>query len=517
MNKLAQLQKENEALKLKVKQLELLNNWYIEELKLKNKEKFGSSSEKADESQLSLFDLFNEAETLQEPVMQEPAEEEILVPAHKRKKRKPGEYFKNLPVEVIEYKLNEEEQVCDTCGNPLSEMTKEIRRELKVIPASISVVEHVTYLYSCRTCDKEGTSSFIKKADSPKALFPKSIASPSVLAYISNQKYCNAMPLYRQEQDWKRLGVNLSRQNLSNWTLKAANLLSPLAQAMKEQMLKEEILHADETVVEVLQEPGKAATSKSYMWLYRTSQMTEYPVIYYDYQVGRSGIFPKQFLKDWQGTYLHCDGYAGYKQLGGITLCGCLVQAKRKFHEASVANPNNEDAKKGEAYLRKLFALESKADKQAYGLEDRLELRNAESKKILDDFYTFITELSKKTLPQSLLGKAITHAQNQKEYLCNFLKDSRIQLSNNLAEQAIKNFVIGRKNWLFSNTQNGGRGSALIYSVIQTAIENKCSPFPYLEYVFEEMQKNPEVDIAKLLPWSEDIPSKVKINLSQES
>ena len=167
-------------------------------------------------------------------------------------------------------------------------------------------------------------------------------------------------------------------------------------------------------------------------------------MIIYDYQVGRSGEYVKTFLKDWKGQYLHCDGYSGYKKLENVTLCGCLVHAKRKFHEAWQAGQNNEDAKKGEAYIQELFAIESKADKLNYTAEQRLELREEESKKKLDEFYSWIDEISTKTLPQSLLGKAITYAQNQKEYLSNFLKDGRIQLSNNLAEQSIKMFVIGR-------------------------------------------------------------------------
>lgn len=171
------------------------------------------------------------------------------------------------------------------------------------------------------------------------------------MAYIMNQKYTNAMLLYRQEQEFKRYGIQLTRQDLSNWTIKGAMLLKPLFEALKQELLTNELLHADETTVEVLNEPGRNATSKSYEWLYRTTKNAERPVIIYDYQVGRSGEYVKAFLKEWKGTYLYCDGYSGYKKLENITLCGCLVHAKRKFHEAWQAGQSNEEAKKGETYI----------------------------------------------------------------------------------------------------------------------------------------------------------------------
>ena len=486
MNLLEQKQLEIEALKSKLKaqeeklaSLEKLNQWYIEQLKLRQQKKFGASSEKAGQDQISIadvfFDLFNEAEVLREPIAAEP-DVIAVIPEHKRKKSKRGSKFDTLPVETEEYKLSDNEKVCDVCGGPLTEMKKEIRKELVIIPAQVKVIEHVTYVYSCRNCDKEGTVGFIKSAESPKALIPKSVVSPSIMAYIMNQKYTNAMPLYRQEQEFKRYGIQLTRQDLSNWTIKGAMLLKPLFEALKQELFTNELLHADETTVEVLNEPGRNATSKSYEWLYQTTKNAERPVIIYDYQIGRSGEYVRAFLKEWKGTYLHCDGYSGYKKLENITLCGCLVHAKRKFHEAWQAGQSNEEAKKGETYIQKLFVLENKADELKYTDDERLQLRKTESKKVLDEFYTWIGEVTPKTLPQSLLGKAITYVQNQKEYLSNFLKDGRIQLSNNLAEQSIKMFVIGRKNWLFSNTPNGASSSSIIYSIIQTAIANELKP-----------------------------------------
>lgn len=496
----------------KIKSLEKLNSWYIEQLKLKAKEKFGASSEKADANQISLFDLFNEAETLREPISAEP-ELETVIKEHRRKKSKRGNKFDDLPIELIEYKLNDDELTCDKCGSPLTVMKKETRKELVIIPAEAKLIEHVTYSYSCRNCDKNGTEGNIKEAPHPKALIPKSFVSASSLAYILNQKYTMALPLYRQEQEFKRLGFEISRQNLSNWVIKGAAILEPLYLELKKQMLQEELLHADETTLEVLNEPGRNTTSKSYVWVYRTSAYTSTPVIMYEYTVGRSRNFAKEFLKDWKGKFLHCDGYAGYKKLEGITMCGCLVHAKRKFHEALVANPNSEYAKTGEQYIQKLFAVEDYATEKGMSIDERLVLKKEKSKIIFEEFYCWISEIEPKTLPQSLVGKAITYAINQKEYLGSFLSDGRIQLSNNLCEQMVKPFVIGRRNWLFSNTQNGATSSTIIYSIIQTAIANDLKPAKYLEYLFTRVQTGD--DIQLYTPWSNQIPEYCKNKKSQ--
>lgn len=340
-SRIADLEAKNSSLKELNSSLEKLNDWYIEQFKLLQKKKFGRSSEKDSDDQLSFFDLFNESETLREPIVIEPKEDEIFVSSYKKRKRKRGENFSGLPVETIEYKLEDEEKVCDNCASPLTDMKKEVRKELVIIPAQVKLVEHVTHVYSCRACDKEGVSSFIKTADSPKALIPKSMVSPSLLAHLQHEKYVMATPFYRQEANYTRLGINLSRQNLSNWDMAGAKILKPLYELIKKELLSHELLHADETVLEVIHEPGRETKGKSYMWLYRTSNDTNRQVVIYDYQMGRSGDHAKAFLKDWQGTYLHCDGYGGYKKLKEVTLCGCLVHAKRKFHEAFIGGQSN--------------------------------------------------------------------------------------------------------------------------------------------------------------------------------
>ncbi|GMO03712.1 IS66 family transposase [Lachnoanaerobaculum sp. JCM 36186] len=490
-----------------IAKLKKLNNWYMEQLKLKAREKLGKSSEKAIDGQLSLFDVFNEAETFREPIQGESPQERII-PEHKRRKAKGGSKFNDIPVEVVEYKLDDREQICDNCHRPLTVMKKEIRKELVIVPAEVKVIEHVTYVYSCINCDKNGESGFIKIAPHPKALIKKSVVSPSFMSYIMNQKYTLALPLYRMEQEFKMLGFEISRQNLSNWIIKGANILKPIYEQIKLSLLNETLLHADETVLEVLHEPGKEAGSKSYVWVYRTSHYNTHPAVVYEYTLGRSGDYAKEFLADWNGTYLHCDGYVGYKKLVGKMLCGYLVHAKRKFHEAYEINKSNEYAKQGETYLRKLFQLETKADEVELSLREHLEMRQTKSKQVLDELYSWISQIESKILSKSLIGKVITYVINQKEYLENFLKDGRIQLSNNLAEQSVKPFVIGRSNWLFANTPNGANASTMIYSIIQSAILNNLIPQKYLTFVFDIIQSGR--DASSLVPWSDEIPESCK-------
>jgi transposase len=516
MQTLALLEKENTALKARVQELEALNNWYMEQLKLSRQKQFGQSSESSKRDDLEQLNLFNEAEADRQPFVAEPEVETI---SYQRKKNRRGENIKSLPVEVIEYKLPEDEQACPKCGDLLHIMSKEVRKELTIVPAKVKVIEHVNYVYSCRNCEKTNIETPIITANAPKALLPKSMVSAELMAYIMSQKFVNAMPLYRQEQEFKRLGVTLSRQNLSNWVIKGAALLSPLLTKLKKELLTRNLLHADETTLEVLCEPNRPAQTISYMWLYRTSGDTDHPVVLYDYQEGRSGRFAKEYLTGFSG-YLHTDGWHGYHKLeeSGVTLCGCWAHAKRKFHEALVGavtkQPDSKEAV-GLAYCNQLFSIEKKAEKMTP--KERHELRQKEAQPILEEFYKWIEACWSNTLPQSLLGKALTYAQNQKKYLTTYLADGRIEISNNRAERSIKPFVIGRKNWLFCNTPGGATSSAAVYSLIQTAIENGLNPQPYLEHVFRQIQYPDTLDIEKMLPWSEEIPATCKMPVKKSS
>ena len=505
------LQKENQALKARVQELELLNKWYMEQLKLSRQKQFGASSERSQHEDVAQLNLFNEAEAERHSFIPEPEVETLIIAQPKKSKR--GEKYKSLPVEVIEYRLSEAEQACPSCNNVLHEMSKEVRKELTIIPATVKIIEHVRYVYSCRHCESNEIKTPVLTAPAPKALLPKSMVSPQLLAYIMTQKFVNAMPLYRQEQDFKRLGVQLPRQNLSNWIIRGTALLTPLLDTLKSKLLAHELLHADETELEVLCEPGRLAQTKSYMWLYRTSGDTTTPIVLYDYQEGRSGEYAKKYLATYKG-YLQTDGWHGYKKLEeqGITLCGCWAHARRKFKEALtiIPKPSSEQLEQvGIIYCDQLFSLEKKTEKLT--IEERATFRQEKIKPVLEELFTWMETCTPQPLPQSLLGKAFTYVQNQKKYLLTFLQDGRIELSNNRAERSIKPFVIGRKNWLFCNTPGGAQSSAAVYSIIQTALENGLKPLEYLSYIFTQIQHNETIAIQQLLPWAEEIPAHCKL------
>lgn len=504
-DKYAILEQQNEELTAKLK-------WYEEQFRLSQEKRFSPSSEKTDSNQLSIF---NEAEKESRPNKEEPKLEEITYKRRKGKGLK-KQSFEDLPVEIIEYRLDQEEQICPACDHSLHEMSKEIRKELKIVPAQVKVVEHVRYVYACRQCEKDNTSTPIITANMPKPVLKGSFVSPSLMAYIMHRKYSEAVPLYRQEQQFINFGIDISRQNLANWVIHGANhWLKLLYDRLHTYLLKEKVVHADETTMQVLDEKGKKPTSKSYMWLYATGSFG--PQIYlYDYQPSRAKKHPKIFLDGFKG-YLQTDGYAGYNAVKDVTLVGCLAHARRGFTDALKALPKECDisrtnAKEGIDFCNKLFSIERTL--KELSAEERYEKRLEQSKPVLEAFLLWLNIKQKQVLPKSSLGKAVKYCLNQWTKLEAYLLDGKLEISNNRAERAIKPFVIGRKNWLFSKSPHGATSSGIIYSIIETAKSNNLNPFYYLSYLFEKL---PNIDtdsveqLDELLPWSESIPDQCKI------
>jgi len=489
--------------------------WYEEQFRLSRQKRFGASSEKTPPEQLNLF---NEAEDIAAPdnKVQEPDIETIT---YQRKKKQAGQRedkLKDLPVDIIEYRLPEEEQICPCCQGKLHEMSTQVRQEIKVIPAQAVVVKHVQYIYACRRCEKENTSTPIIKAEMPNPILPGSLASASMLAYIMDQKYTVSLPLYRQEQQLSRLGIELSRQTMANWLLAAADpWLKLIYDRMHEHLVAKDILHADETTLQVLKEPGRPAQTKSYMWLYRTGRDGP-PIVLYEYQTTRASKHPERFLSGFKG-YLQTDGYSGYDQLTGIIPVGCWAHARRKFTEALKALPPEQKDKPvaasiGLDYCNRLFAIEQQLKYMSN--QERYEKRLEHAEPILDEFHAWLKRQKQHVLPKSAFGQAITYCLNQWDELNHYLLDGRLEIDNNRAERSIKPFVIGRKNFLFSNTPRGAIGSAIIYSIIETAKENNLKPYNYLVYLFEQL---PNVDtrdknvLDSLMPWSDSLPEECRI------
>ena len=487
-------------------------SWYEEQFRLSQKSRFGRLSEQSDESQ---FQIFNEAEAearLSEP---EPVLEEITY-RRRKSKGKRDEQLKELPVERQEYRLPADEQFCPSCNGELHEMSTETRREIKIIPAEAVLVEHVSYVYSCRRCEREEVAIPVITTPMPKPPLPGSLASPSAIAHIMTAKYVDGLPLYRQEKSLSRLGIELSRQTMANWMIKASECwLEPLYERMHELLLERDILHSDETPLQVLHEEGREAKQKSYMWLYRTGR-EEPAIVLYDYRTTRASKHPSRFLEGFNG-YLHVDGYSGYNGLKDITLVGCWAHARRQFDEALKALPKDKQnadvaARHGLNFCNRLFALERELKNVSD--EERYRQRLKRGQPITGEFKAWLDYQRPRVLPKSAFGQAVGYCLNQWDKLLAYLADGRLELDNNRSERSIKPFVVGRKGWLFSNTPRGAKASATIYSIVETAKENGLNPFTYLIYLFEQM---PNVDVKEqnvldeLLPWSDSLPYKCRI------
>ena len=497
---------EYDALNGQISELSHQVQYLLEQMRLARKKQYGSSSEQSKYDGGEQLSLFNEAEFFAD---ESPEPELTEVEKHYRKKRSETKDClpENLPVETVECFLPEDEQSCPKCSGPLHIMGKEVvRRELKIIPASVSVVEYVRYTYSCRSCEKNGIDVPVMKAPVKKPVIKGGFASPEAVAHIATQKFVMASPLYRQEKELNRSGIMLSRQTMSNWLLKSAgDWLRPIYNRLHELLLQRAVLHADETTLQVLHEDGKKAQAKSYMWLYRTSGDTDRPIVLYDYRPDRKARNAEEFLDGFSG-YLHADGYQGYHKLpGNIVVVGCWAHARRKFDEALKALPEGErdgsTAMAGKRYCDKLFAIEEKL--KSLSPEERFDERRKQEEPVLDEFLLWLK--AQKAAPKSGLGKAVYYCTEQWPYLAHYLLDGRLELSNNRAERSIKPFVIGRKNFLFANTPRGADGSAVMYSIIETAKENGLDPYGYLAYIFREapnMDLNNEDEFARLLPWN---------------
>lgn len=469
----------------------------MEQLKLSKHRKFGSSSEQTGDQ----MSLFNEAEQIADTATPESEVSEVKAHYRKRTRLTTDKLPEDLPVEVVVHELPESECVCPDCGHALHKMGEDYREELKIIPAKAVIVRHVRHVYSCRDCETNSCRVPIVKAEMPNPVIKGGFASPEAIAHIAVQKFVMGSPLYRQEQEWVGNGILLSRQTMSNWLIKAAkDWLEPIYEEMKRQICEQKVLHADETTLQVLCEDGKPAQSKSYMWLYRTSGESKRQIVLYDYQKDRKWTHPDTFLKKFSG-YLHADGYEGYHKLPErITIVGCWAHLRRKFDEAMKSLPKDKQALslavEGVGWCNKLFHLE----KQFIQLsaEERKEERDRLSKPLMDDFFAWADSLG--ALPKSLLGKAVYYSQNQRKYLRAWLLDGRLEISNNRAENSIRPFVMGRKNWLFSNTPNGAKASAIFYSLIVSAKENGLVPYEYLAKVFAEAPNG--ANLENLMPWN---------------
>ena len=481
------------------------------------KKLFASSSEKTKKDTFpGQMDLFNEAEAAADPSVPEPTLEEAVGGYH-RKAKKPKatreEILAGLPVIEVPCTVADEDRNCPYCNTPMEVIGKKVvREELRIIPAKVERVQYVQEVLGCPECKKDG-ASVIVGAETPSPLLKHSLASPSTVAYVMCQKYVNSVPLYRQEADWKQLGVKLSRATLANWVIKCGiDYMEPVYGHLHQCLLERDIIHADETPCQVLKEDGKTAQSRSYMWLYGSGNDGLPPIRLYDYQPSRGGYHAEEFLKGFSG-YLICDGFSGYNKLKGVIRCGCLAHMRRYWKEAlpgkTRKSSDKTPAEIGLDYCNQLFELEKEyADLDADTRKaERLETEPA----IWEAYWSWLETVN--PAGGSRLAKAVTYAKNQKPYMENYLLDGRCSISNNIAENIARPYAVGRKNFLFHDTVKGARASAIIYSLVETAKLNNLNIYAYLETVLLYMPdyKNEPEGIEELMPWSEMIQQRCQI------
>lgn len=456
---------------------------------------FGRKSEQTADAVTPQLALFNEVESIVEPV-DEASDEEVVAPTKRRGKRKP--LPADLPrVEVI-HELHEHELTC-VCGCRKHTIGEEVSEQLEIVPMQIRVIKHIRKVYACRDCETAPVT-----ADKPAQVIEKSMASPSVLAMLLTTKYVDGLPLHRFEKVLGRHGMDIPRQTLARWVIQCGEHLQPLLNLMRDRLLESRVIHCDEARVQVNKEPDREPASQSWMWV-QTGGPPNQSVVLFDYSTSRAQEVPTRLLEGYRG-YLMTDDYAGYNALGtqaGVERLGCWAHARRKFVEAQKVQPKGKTGRADVALnlINKLYGIE-RALKEGSD-EQRYEARQQNSVPVLTQLHTW----TEKTLPhvtaQNALGKAISYLASNWQKLVRYTEAGFLPIDNNAAERAIRPFVIGRKNWLFSDTPKGAKSSAQLYSLVDTAKANGQEPYAWLRHALERLPLATSVeDYEALLPWN---------------
>ena len=494
-----------------LQRLQKITDLLSEEVKNLKAVRFGRSTEKdLTGDQLFIAEAFNEAEALASEETEEPAIEEITYRRRKHSGKKDAD-LSAYPVEVIAHEIPEDE-LTELFPDGYDRFPDEVYKTLEYHPATFTVLEHHIAVY-------HGKNGQIRRAEHPVELLPHSIAAPSLAAGIMNAKYVNALPLYRIEQELGRQGLDLSRQVMANWMIRLSErYLTLMTDRLKTELLAHRVIHADETPVKVSKD-GRKAGSESRMWVYRSNEKDDHPVILYDYRKTRKTDHLKQFLEGFCGSIVS-DGYVSYQKLerdwpSQITACGCWAHCRRKF--AEIIKSSSGSDKKKPKYTLSSYAVSQIAN--IYHLDNQLKDMSAEERKkerdltirpIVESFFAWAQEHRPEVTKGSNIGKALDYALNQKDYLTRFLDDPDIPLDNNAAERAIRPFVIGKKNWHLIDTINGAKASAVIYSLAETAKANELKPYEYFKHLLTEIPKHMNDTDLKflndLLPWSDRLP-----------
>ena len=459
---------------------------------------FGRKSEQGTDPDSPQLAMFNEAESLAEaaPEVATDEAEEVVAPTPRRGKRRP------LPAELprieVLHELPEHELIC-ACGCRKHVIGEDTSEQLEIVPMQIRVIRHIRKTYGCRGCEAAPVT-----ADKPAQLIEKSVASPSLLATLLTAKYVDGLPLHRFEQVLSRHGLELSRQTLARWVIQCGQQLQPLLNLLRDRLLDSRVIHCDETRVQVLKEPDRDPCSQSWMWV-QTGGPPDKPVILFDYSSSRAQEVPLHLLAGYRG-YLMTDDYAGYSAVAaqdGVERLACWAHARRKFIDAQKVQPKGKTGRADIALglINKLYGIEREL--KAASDDVRQAGRQQHSVPLLAQLRAWLEKTQPQVTAHNALGKALGYLASNWSRLERYVEAGFLPIDNNAAERAIRPFVIGRKNWLFSDTPRGATASAQLYSLVETAKANGQEPYAWLRHVLERLPQATVVeDYEALLPWN---------------
>ncbi|MEN6440551.1 MAG: IS66 family transposase, partial [Syntrophobacter sp.] len=403
--------------------------------------------------------------------------------------------------------------VC-ACGAVLSKIGEEVCEKLDIIPAKIQVIRHIRPKYACKNCEGvESNGPTVLIAPPPAQIIPKGMATPGLLAHVAVSKYGDALPLYRQEKIFERYGIEISRSTMAGWMMMVAQSSAPVMDVLYKGLLAGPLINVDETPVQVLKEPGRENTTKSYMWVFRGG-LPEKPILIFRYSQTRSGEVPREVLQGYRG-YCQTDAFSGYDGLEeaveGIELVGCFVHARRNFVKVIDARGRGGTKKTGSAevalgYIGQLYRIEKEARVAGLSPAEIQCYRIERVGPVLEEFKTWLEKRKDETPPKGYLGQAINYTLSRWPRLIRYLENGYITPDNNAAENVIRPFVVGRKNWLFAGSPNGAEAAATLYSLIETAKACGLDPYQYLRFLFERIPfTRSEADYAALTPQNANL------------
>ena len=508
---LEELKNQNAALLLKNQQIKQDNFFLEEKIKLLEHRLYGKKSEKIKDEGPGLF---NEAEVESAKDLQVSEKETITYQRAKKGQGGRRPLPANLPRIDIIHDLSPEEKICP-CSAEMERIGEEISEKLRYTPAKFEVERHIRLKYACKTCEgveSEGIQPAVKIAPMPESILPKTIATVSLFTIIIINKFCDGLPFYRQEKIFMRYDIPLTRSMMARWAVMAYEKMEMLFECMREELLESHFIGIDETRVQVLKEEGKKAESDSFMWVFRGVKKDKSVTLIYLYDKSRSGRVPDEYLSDYKGG-IQTDGYGGYNRLAKnpeIIRYGCWAHARRKLIEAEKAGTTSDILNELLNQIKSLYLIEDNL-REKKAAPGRIEyVRLYESLPILSRIKKILSENQSRILPKSKLGDAVNYILNEWVNLERYISDGNIPIDNNLVENAIRPFVIGRKNWLFYDTPNGAYAGAAYYSLIESLKANGIEPESGLKYIFENIPScKIKEDFKKLLPKNID-KAKVK-------